>query len=152
MVFSLSGSAYPNTINTATGKHEEPDWYPANRAAPPRQARRNDTRDFSGVPRGVFDERDTRMQPISNDKESLSYAVAIKTVNDALSASGDPNGNANSIVALRGLWRVFDAAIGELGAELNDSLSNKAIFEGEFRFYSYAICTSSATYAGNKQS
>jgi len=38
----------------------------------------------------------------------------------------DGRGN---VTALRSLWKVFDAAVNELGNELNDLLSNKAIFE-----------------------
>lgn len=71
--------------------------------------------------------------PMRNDRESLSYAAAIKAVNDAMVNVNGDNSNDNALTALCGLWRVFDAGVGELGAELNDSLSNKAIFEGEDR-------------------
>lgn len=52
--------------------------------------------------------------------------AAIKAVNDSLNSN-----SRGSVTVLKGLWRVFDAAVSELGAELQDSLSNKAIFEGE---------------------
>jgi len=60
--------------------------------------------------------------------------ASIKAVKNSLNS--DSRG---SITVLRGLWTVFDAAVSELGAELQDSLSNKAIFEGkvEFRWYQY---------------
>lgn len=61
-----------------------------------------------------------------NSRETASYNAAIKAVTDAMQGS-----ESEEVHALKGLWRVFDAGVGELGAELNDSLSNKAIFEGE---------------------
>eukprot|EP01082_Thalassiosira_pseudonana_P002990 g3330.t1 g3330 contig12:1855108-1860390(-) len=57
--------------------------------------------------------------------ENAPYLAAIKAVNDSMSA----NSSKGSITALRGLWKVFDASVCELGGELNESLSNKAIFE-----------------------
>lgn len=65
------------------------------------------------------------MQP-RNDREIASYNAAIKAVSDGMYSD-------ETVAALKGLWRVFDAGVGELGAELNDSLSNKAIFEGEYK-------------------
>ena len=59
--------------------------------------------------------------------EIESYTAAIKAVKDSMNSDG----HRGSVTALRGLWKVFDAAVSELGTELNDSLSNKAIFEGE---------------------
>lgn len=59
--------------------------------------------------------------------EMASYTAAIKAVKDSMNSDG----HRGSVTALRGLWKVFDAAVSELGTELNDSLSNKAIFEGE---------------------
>ena len=55
--------------------------------------------------------------------------AAIKAVNESMQSSGQ----AGSVTVLRGLWKVFDAAMSELGMELNDSLSNKAIFEGKIK-------------------
>ena len=52
--------------------------------------------------------------------------AAIKAVKESLNS--DSRGG---ITVLKGLWKVFDAAVTELGTELQDSLSNKAIFEGE---------------------
>lgn len=68
-----------------------------------------------------------QMQPqqLSN-RDVASYKAAIKAVDDSMTADGR-----GSVTALRGIWKVFDAGISELGTELNDSLSNKAIFEGE---------------------
>ena len=57
--------------------------------------------------------------------EVASHMASIKAVKDSLNSDGR-----GSITVLRGLWKVFDAAVSELGAELQDSLSNKAIFEG----------------------
>ena len=61
-----------------------------------------------------------------SSREAQSYKAAIQSVNDSMKADGR-----GSVTALRGLWKVFDAAVSELGTELNDSLSNKAIFEGK---------------------
>jgi hypothetical protein len=121
MVFSHNQVAQPATINTTTMKYEEPDWYPANNS---RQQRRDARQDVPSIPRGHVDGERTIM-PGCNERESRSYSAAIKAVNDAMSTGGD------DISVLRGLWRVFDAGIGELGSELNDSLSSKAIFEGK---------------------
>ncbi|EED93719.1 predicted protein [Thalassiosira pseudonana CCMP1335] len=70
--------------------------------------------------------------------ENAPYLAAIKAVNDSMSA----NSSKGSITALRGLWKVFDASVCELGGELNESLSNKAIFEGELliRVYHVLFC------------
>lgn len=128
MVFFQQQKQYSSTVPAVARKYqEEPDWAPA---PPPR---RPDTRDASGANHGApSEQRDAssgglRMQ-IRNDRESQSYAAAINAVNNATDNefSNDDVGK-----ALYGLWRVFDAGIGELGAELNDSLSNKALFEGE---------------------
>lgn len=58
--------------------------------------------------------------------EVASHMAAIKAVKESLNS--DSRGG---ITVLKGLWKVFDAAVTELGTELQDSLSNKAIFEGE---------------------
>ena len=69
-------------------------------------------------------------------REMASYAAAVKAVNDSMNSDGS-----GSVTVLRGLWKVFDAAVLELGSELNDSLSNKAIFEGKLCGHFYAcIC------------
>ena len=59
--------------------------------------------------------------------EMASYMSAVKAVNESINSDGQRG----SVKSLRGLWKVFDAAVNELGTELNDSLSNKAIFEGK---------------------
>jgi hypothetical protein len=124
MVF-FPQDAYSSTLPATSRKYqEEPDWSPA-----PQPLRRPDARDAPDEGR-----RDGMSHmPMRNDRESLSYAAAIKAVNDAMVNVNGDNSNDNALTALRGLWRVFDAGVGELGAELNDSLSNKAIFEGEDR-------------------
>lgn len=66
-----------------------------------------------------------QQQQISS-REVASYMAAIKAVSDSMNSDGR-----GSVTALRGLWKVFDAAMAELSTELNDSLSNKAIFEGK---------------------
>jgi hypothetical protein len=68
--------------------------------------------------------------------------AAIKAVKDSLNT--DSRG---SITALRGLWKVFDEAVSELGAELHDSLSNKAIFEGEICVVT--MCATDQVYETN---
>ena len=126
--FQQQQQQYSSTVPATAGKYkEEPDWAPA---PPPR---RPDARNVSGANRGApHEQRDASSgglrMPIRNDRESQSYAAAINAVNEATNNefSEDEAGK-----ALHGLWRVFDAGIGELGAELNDSLSNKALFEGE---------------------
>lgn len=52
------------------------------------------------------------------------HRAAVNEVVESMNADGRGN-----VTALRGLWKVFDAAVNELGNELNDLLSNKAIFE-----------------------
>eukprot|EP00578_Thalassiosira_sp_NH16_P006205 CAMPEP_0181119260 /NCGR_PEP_ID=MMETSP1071-20121207/23514_1 /TAXON_ID=35127 /ORGANISM="Thalassiosira sp., Strain NH16" /LENGTH=1254 /DNA_ID=CAMNT_0023203809 /DNA_START=174 /DNA_END=3935 /DNA_ORIENTATION=- len=59
-----------------------------------------------------------------SNRDMASYLAAIKAVNVSMTSDGH-----GGVTALRGLWKVFDAAVTELGVELNDSLSNKAIFE-----------------------
>ena len=142
-------------------RYEEPDWCtpPASTSQQPTQRTQTESRDNSwGQQRpspgySSNDERDVGMSsnhyqyPVRvhspprqrpsenhhfqldyNSQEVSSYLAAIKSVNE------DVNNNArgNTVNStLSGLWKVFDAAVLELGSELCDSLSNKAVFEGK---------------------
>lgn len=70
--------------------------------------------------------RHQSQQPQMSQREVATYWAAIKAVDDSINADGR-----GSITVLRGLWKVYDAAVSELGTELSDLLSNKAIFEGK---------------------
>lgn len=131
MVFFQQSNAYNNPTqpvnNNRVKYQEEPDWAPAPSATQQPPPYRQQERDASIEQRRPAAAR-------QNDRESASYAAAVKAVNDCiLTNSGGNNSENDEVVAttLKGLWRVFDAGVGELGAELNDSLANKAIFEGE---------------------
>jgi len=76
----------------------------------------------------------TQPQQKLSRAEVATYMTAIKAVNESMMNSEHNNSRGGSVTALRGLWKVFDAAMNELGSELNDSLSNKAIFEGKWRW------------------
>ena len=76
----------------------------------------------------------TQPQQKLSRTEVATYMTAIKAVNESMMNSEHNNSRGGNITALRGLWKVFDAAMNELGSELNDSLSNKAIFEGKWRW------------------
>ena len=74
----------------------------------------------------------TQSQQKLSRTEVATYITAIKAVNESMmNSEHNSNNRGGSVTALRGLWKVFDAAMNELGSELNDSLSNKAIFEGK---------------------
>ena len=155
MFFDDDPMMHPPAVVKLKQQYDEPDWSP-----PPGMMHRGghvETRDYwGGNARGggnslLADERDSRIptnnyqypttqmgralsprqqhqyqsQQLSN-REMASYKAAIKAVNDSMNTDGRGN-----VTALRGLWKVFDAAMSELGTELNDSLSNKAIFEGK---------------------
>ena len=79
-----------------------------------------------------------RQQQYMSSREAASYMTAIKAVNDSLYSDGGGN-----VTALRGLWKVFDSVVSELGTELTDSLVNKAVFEGEIvvRIACMVYCT-----------
>ena len=62
--------------------------------------------------------------PPSHNQADHGYRAAVNEVVESMGVDGRGN-----VTALRGLWKVFDAATNELGNELNDLLSNKAIFE-----------------------
>ena len=62
--------------------------------------------------------------PPSNNRSDPVYRAAVNEVVESMNVDGRGN-----VTALRSLWKVFDAAVNELGNELNDLLSNKAIFE-----------------------
>jgi len=132
MVFFSHSPRSSSLSATPTKYQEEPDWAPA----PQRQ--RNDARDasgasyrFSGEHRDIGMTNATLHSPTNISTECHSYVAAIKAMNDVMNNNSHEHSDENVVNALRGLWRVFDASVGELGAELNDSLSNKAIFEGE---------------------
>ena len=146
MVF-FQQDAYSPTLPAQPRKYNaEPDWAPAPQPRPvpqsqydarsaalsamPHPQRQYDARDasLSTLPaHGNVERRDVPAGmpfPSQIDRETQSYVAAIKAVNDSTNGTGVDG-------ALRGLWRVFDAGVGELGAQLNDSLSSKATFEGE---------------------
>ncbi len=164
------GAMRPPTVVTTMGElkqqHGEPDWC----SPPTHQQREAREQQYNYGMRGgvgansiLADERDIRMpthgggnyhysggrgQSLSprnfpqsqnqlSSREAASYMAAIKSVNESMQSSG----HAGSVTVLRGLWKVFDASMSELGMELNDSLSNKAIFEGKRSVY-YFVCTS----------
>ena len=129
----------------------EPDWYPPVQAASRREqtevrdnywcAAQGNMRNHPDVeerdmrvPKNNYQYPGRRGARIYSPKHNLnylpqqnaSYLAAIKAVNESMNADGRGN-----VTAMRGLWRVFDAAMTELGTELGDSLSNKAIFEGK---------------------
>jgi len=98
----------------------------------------------------------TQPQQKLSRTEVATYMTAIKAVNESMMNSEHNNSRGGSVTALRGLWKVFDAAMNELGSELNDSLSNKAIFEGKllwlyvshhvYIFYTHILCSYHINY------
>jgi len=102
----------------------------------------------------------TQPQQKLSRTEVATYMSAIKAVNESMMNSEHNNSRGGSVTALRGLWRVFDAAMNELGSELNDSLSNKAIFEGKllwlyvshhvYIFYTHILCSYHINYYYSK--
>jgi hypothetical protein len=134
------------TMGQLKKQFEEPDW-----CHPPQQ-QYVESRDqiWTGYDRGgnslVNEERDIRM-PMNNypypppqqqfmaSREAASYMAAIKAVDDSLYTDGR-----GSITVLRGLWKVFDSVVSELGTELTASLANKAVYEGEIECASFALC------------
>ncbi|KAL9183672.1 hypothetical protein ACHAXT_004528 [Thalassiosira profunda] len=143
--------AGPPPVVTTVGDLKGQYGFEPDSAASPGPNRRAETRgEYNWAPtRGgnslvVGDERDTRvptsgftyggraaLSPRQYQGQQLSsrevgnYKAAIQQVEESMANSG----RSGSVTALRGLWKVFDAAVSELGTELNDSLSNKAIFE-----------------------
>lgn len=141
-----SSATNPPAVVTTMGQLkqqlEEPDWY-----QPPQQ-QHVESRDqhWTGYDRAggnslVGEERDIRMpmnariqqaqlsprsQQFMASREAQSYMMAIKAVDDSLYSDGS-----GSITVLRGLWKVFDSVVSELGTELTSSIANKAVFEGE---------------------
>ncbi len=70
-----------------------------------------------------------RSRQFMASREAQSYMMAIKAVDDSLYSDGS-----GSITVLRGLWKVFDSVVSELGTELTTSIANKAVFEGEILY------------------
>lgn len=52
--------------------------------------------------------------------------AAIKAVDESMYSDGR-----GGTTVLRGLWKVFDSVVSELGTELTATLANKAIVEGK---------------------
>ena len=142
--------AVVTTMGQLKQQLEEPDWcHP-----PQKQHVESREQHWTGYDRGgnslVEDERDTQMpihnfpysspkgrgqtpmspsprhQQFMSSREAASYLTAIKAVDDSLYSDGG-----GSVTVLRGLWKVFDSVVSELGTELTASLVNKAVFEGE---------------------
>jgi myosin heavy subunit len=76
----------------------------------------------------LTDERDTSMPVPSRFGTSIQSHLSPRNRNHCSSPSGNPypHGDAGQ---LQGVWNVFDSVTFELGKELHDCLSNKAIFE-----------------------
>jgi len=154
---SNGANMYQPTDGTQKPAYDEPDWCPAPSRPRPQQnpqiESRVDSWNNQKQTRGLFsnENRDVRSTTGSsyqypgirihspprqrpregchinyNSKEVQSYLAAINSVNETVNA----NAKRSTVDStLSGLWKVFDAAVLELGSELCDSLSNKAIFE-----------------------
>lgn len=150
---------YQPTNGSQKPAYDEPDWCPApsrpRSQQHPQIESRVDSWNNQKQTRGHFSNEDRDVRPTTgssyqypgirihspprqrpresyhinyNSKEVQSYLAAINSVNETVNAKAKQSTVDST---LSGLWKVFDAAVLELGSELCDSLSNKAIFEGE---------------------
>jgi len=159
--------AVVTTMGQLKQQLEEPDWY----HPPQKQHVESREQHWTGYDRGgnslVEEDRDTRMpmhtfpysspkgrgqtplsprqQQFMSSREAASYMTAIKAVDDSLYSDGG-----GSVTVLRGLWKVFDSVVSELGTELTASLANKAVFEGEIVVR--IACTYGVLYTINSSS
>jgi hypothetical protein len=120
--------AVVTTLGQLKQQYEDPDW-----SHPPQlQQQHAESRgDQYAYDRGGIDDiRDMPLSPQQQQfmlsREGASYMAAIKAVDESMYSDGR-----GGTTVLRGLWKVFDSVVSELGTELTATLANKAIVEGK---------------------
>lgn len=118
--------AVVTTLGQLKQQYEDPDW-----SHPPQLQQHAESRgDQYNYDRGIDDIRDMPLSPQQQQfmlsREGASYMAAIKAVDESMYSDGR-----GGTTVLRGLWKVFDSVVSELGTELTATLANKAIVEGK---------------------
>jgi hypothetical protein len=122
--------AVVTTLGQLKQQYEDPDWSHPPQLHQQQQHAESRGDQYNYDRGGIDDIRDMPLSPQQQQfmlsREGASYMAAIKAVDESMYSDGR-----GGTTVLRGLWKVFDSVVSELGTELTATLANKAIVDGK---------------------